>query len=678
MKRIKNIIIYNIPSAVIITCLILMGGCDSNTTTSPVITAPAMPTELSATDGISANVISLEWTIPDGIVSYYKIYRAPVDGSSTGEYVLRKEFHYPELTGEKASFEDDKVSKSKVYSYRVSAVNKGGESDKSTSDTGHADDLSPDLPAPPSGGFLITNNQVHKIYIDWAPVSGITTYYLYRSSTPMGEYSKIGEITDTDGVELEISTGVFYYYSFCDDSTDSDLWTAVVEGQAYYYRISSVNDDGLEGTKSDIINGWFPYQVPGTAPENLSATDGTYSNKITISWDTATGATSYLVYRADPNIDGITCPAPSAGSSYNLMGTVSGTSYDDSDITLGQSYCYTVLSANAAGQSNVYALHDIGNSDVAGTSSPGNPTGITATNDGINEISITWTRADDIASHYLIYRSTDALSGYSAIGIVADSTEEILTWKDGDGSIGSVATDTEYYYKIKAVLYEGEDPANALISESSLTDHGTGKALPTIPGITTVTATKNLYWNRIDVSWTALDRVTSYTLYRKIGSGSWERLAKDMTTTEYIDISNEVVAIWNTNITYRIYGVNSNGASNPGTATVPSDSANFGEDYGTVELKSPSIDAAHTGYRKITISWSPIPGDDNNGSMIYKLYRDGAYYLTITSDSYNGSKYSYLDTNVSAAQKKYTYYVIPFMGTHGGPQSNSDSAGSLW
>ncbi|MDA3821790.1 MAG: hypothetical protein PF450_04145, partial [Bacteroidales bacterium] len=548
MKKIKKQILYFLTITTITCCLFLMNGCENSNPTS-AITAPSTPTGLNASDGTSANIVSLQWTISEGVVTYYKIFRAPVEQGTTGDYILRKDFHYPDIQGSTASFEDDQISKSKIYSYRISAVNKGGASELSNSDTGYGDQLSPDLPSPPTNSLLTTNNQVHKIYIDFAPVADITKYYLYRSNSPMGEYIKIADISDTDAVELEVSAGVFHYFAYCDDSTDTNLWTEIVEGQAYYYRISSVNSSNIEGPKSDIINGWFPYQVPVTAPEDLAASDGTYSNKITVSWSAATGATSYLVYRSDPT--GSDCPAPAASSTYSQISTVSGTSYDDSDISIGQNYCYSVRSANAAGQSNIYAIQDIGNADLLGTSSPGNPDGIMATTDGINEISITWTRADDIASHYLIYRSTDPLSGYSAVGTVADGSDESLTWKDGNGSNGSVATDTQYYYKVKAVLYEGEDPSNALISESSLTDHALGSALPSTPGISTVAASKNSHWNRIDVSWTAIDLAATYTLYRKIGSGPWERITKDMTSTEYIDNSSTIIAIWDTNITYR-------------------------------------------------------------------------------------------------------------------------------
>lgn len=56
-----------------------------------------------------------------------------------------------------------------------------------------------------------------------------------------------------------------------------------------------------------------------SAPAGVSATDGTYANRVRITWDASSGATSYMVYRATSG----------NSNSAALMATVVGTIYDD-------------------------------------------------------------------------------------------------------------------------------------------------------------------------------------------------------------------------------------------------------------------------------------------------------------------------------------------------------------
>lgn len=677
-------------------------GCGQSTPPNDPILPPGPPTGLTASDGAASNLVSLEWTASEGDVAYYRVYRAPVENGVTGEYTLRKDFYYPELRndGTTASFDDNALSKSKIYSYRISAVNAGGESELSAPDTGYADALAVEYPNPPSNGFQATNNIPKMVYLDWTPVSGIATYHLYRSASAMGEYEKIATITDTNGVELVVTPETTLYYAYCDDS---ELWDrdgdevpdGVGEmGKAYFYRVSSENADGLEGPKSDIINGWFPYEVPGEAPATVAATDGEFSNKVTVSWDAVAGATSYKIYRSDST--GGACETPTVSGSYVAKGISSGTSFDDTNVADETTYCYTVKSMNNAGESNIFSATDTGFASIStGVESPGNPTNVAATSDGVNQITVSWTRVDSIASHYLIYRNTDPMAEWTTIvRTVADNEpggSDDLSWNDGDGSIGSVATDTTYYYKVKAVVYQDEIPGNPIVAESSLTDHASGRAYPTEPDAPTVTATDYpgapWFWNRIDVSWTAVDRVVGYTLYRQVGAGSaWERLEKDLAPAvlSYSDTSSAVEAIWGTVVTYRVYATNSNPASYAGTATEPSETANFSSDEGGVELHPTTINASHSAYREITVTWSNIPSDNLVGSISYKLYRkrqDESNYsiqAIITYDFQSGGTYTYVDSGLAMTNKTYYYYVIPVMNSHEGPQSNVDDADSLF
>jgi hypothetical protein len=90
---------------------------------------------------------------------------------------------------------------------------------------------------------------------------------------------------------------------------------------------------------------------PPSAPTNVSATDGTYIDKINISWSASTGATGYKIYRNTSN----------DYTSASQIGTTPTPiySFNDTNSTPGISYYYWVKAYNLGGYSN-YSNSDSG------------------------------------------------------------------------------------------------------------------------------------------------------------------------------------------------------------------------------------------------------------------------------------------------------------------------------
>lgn len=99
-------------------------------------------------------------------------------------------------------------------------------------------------------------------------------------------------------------------------------------------------------------------------PTGVSASDGTYTNKVTIVWNTVTGATYYEVWRAPSNDT----------ASAVLLGTATTPTYDDTTGTADTTYWYFVKARNATDTSN-FSVGDSGFSDSTG----GGGTGVTGT-----------------------------------------------------------------------------------------------------------------------------------------------------------------------------------------------------------------------------------------------------------------------------------------------------------
>ena len=98
------------------------------------------------------------------------------------------------------------------------------------------------------------------------------------------------------------------------------------------------------GATSDIFvrdRGSSP-ALPPPAPTGISASDGTYSDKVRVLWNASSGATSYEVWRHTSN---------DSASATRIAASVGGTSYDDTSASYDTTCYYWVKAKNAHGTS---------------------------------------------------------------------------------------------------------------------------------------------------------------------------------------------------------------------------------------------------------------------------------------------------------------------------------------
>jgi Putative esterase len=168
-----------------------------------------------------------------------------------------------------------------------------------------------------------------------------------------------------------------------------------------------------------------------SAPTNVQASDGTYMDKVQVTWTASPGATSYTVYRATQR-----------WGTKTALGTTSDTTYDDTTALAGKIYYYYIKATNAYGTSN-FSASDAG-SRSEGTPPPGGtpppPTNVQAS-DGtyMDKVQVTWT-ASPGATSYTVYRATQRRGTKTALGTTSDTT-----YDDTTALAGKI-----YYYYIKA------------------------------------------------------------------------------------------------------------------------------------------------------------------------------------------------------------------------------------
>lgn len=108
----------------------------------------------------------------------------------------------------------------------------------------------------------------------------------------------------------------------------------------------------------DQLGGGGPGPTPPAAPTNLTANAG--SNSVSLSWNGSSGATQYQVHRA----------TGAFGGSFSQIGTTSGTSFTDNNVSPNTTYRYQVTASNANGTSDPSNTVTVTTNDDGGPTTP--------------------------------------------------------------------------------------------------------------------------------------------------------------------------------------------------------------------------------------------------------------------------------------------------------------------
>ena len=126
-------------------------------------------------------------------------------------------------------------------------------------------------PLPPTNIHASDGTYTDKVTITWTSSLGASSYDVYRSNSADGPKTKLGG--STNALSL----------------TD----VTAIPGVLYYYWITACHCN-LCSNFTSHDTGWRNF----TPPINITASDGTYTDKVLVSWDPISGASSYKVYSA--------------------------------------------------------------------------------------------------------------------------------------------------------------------------------------------------------------------------------------------------------------------------------------------------------------------------------------------------------------------------------------------
>ncbi|MBI2440111.1 MAG: SBBP repeat-containing protein [Lentisphaerae bacterium] len=196
----------------------------------------------------------------------------------------------------------------------------------------------------------------------------------------------------------------------------------ITRGQGYYYWLQSRNDHG-----TSVLS--VAYDLGGTAPlapENVSATDGTFADRINVAWNSAGFAVVYEIYQTNSYVPGaLTVP----------YAVSSGTAYSDTGAKPGERYYYWLKASNQFGRSELSAF-DTGWRPLA-------PPAAIAASDGVStaHLYVVWSAAEN-ASSYELWRGTNSSS---AAALMVNNSVATNAYDDAEATQGVL-----YYYWVKA------------------------------------------------------------------------------------------------------------------------------------------------------------------------------------------------------------------------------------
>jgi PKD repeat protein len=169
-----------------------------------------------------------------------------------------------------------------------------------------------------------TSTGAAQISLSWPASVGATSYHVKRALVSGGPYVGVACPTGTSYTDTGLATGTTYYY---------------VVSAAY----NAGPDSGGESADSSEASATLTASVPA-APTNVTASPGNPRGSVSLRWtqSTSSGVTQNSIYRRTNTGSYPSTPTATIGAT---------TTYLDTKLTSGATYCYVVTAVSSGGES---------------------------------------------------------------------------------------------------------------------------------------------------------------------------------------------------------------------------------------------------------------------------------------------------------------------------------------
>ncbi len=596
--------------------------CDTHTFNT--LSMPKVTEVNSLNDGLR-----VVWSEAIGATSY-KLYRRTATETTWTE--LDAEL------GAVTEYVDNSVTKGVEYFYTVSAANEYGTTEyDATGISGMNFGTIESISATIEGSSAI---------ISWSALNGATSYEVYRKIASSNNWQNLITVSSISYKDTTIASGVLYEYKVkalngkysadmsCDPvsvmyiatpettvsnaSAGIEIYFEDVNGAEKYviekkipggaYNVIAeitAGEDNMYTDEDVVVGGKYIYRIQAVAGEVESAKKefpeitrlGTpvlsevknVKNGVSVAWEAVADASGYVIWRKTADTNWV---------NYAESNT---TNFVDTDVVSGTEYFYMVSAENETGcgdYSNSLSVNYVATPVI---SSVANSAG---------GIRIVWAQVGG-ATGYNVYRVVKGNSDWTKIATVAE-----CSYVDSAAVVG-----VDYRYTVSAVIGDVESAYDL-----------TGVDGMNFGTVTTISA--KAIENGAQISWNALERATSYEVFRKTASdSSWESLGK-VNVNSYTDTSI------NSGVVY-YYMVKAYSGNNVAEMTAEPVSVKF--------LAVPVSNVANAS-NGIKITIKPVGGAE---AYVIEKKVDGVYKTLVTLDA---DETTYIDTDV-VGEQTYSYRV---------------------
>ena len=287
-----------------------------------------LPASVDASDGTDFDSVVVTWR-GNGNAASYQIWRGTNDNVKTATRLT---------TTTSMRYVDSSAVPGTLYYYWVRPLIGSGVGDYGLSDCGYRA-----LKAPSS--VSATSGVLNRITVSWSAVEHAKAYKVYRADSLDCNSAKLVGTTDTTSFEdctknastqqnLDVGMGMITLRGALDGLSNLTVDIApvgvqgIVAGNRYYYWVQAVGQNIVSEMSTNYGTGCTKPAIPS----NVSASDGTSSSQVYISWSGISGGKRYKVYRS-------TNASPSSAI---LLGTVDNTWYYDTSAQAAKPYYYFV------------------------------------------------------------------------------------------------------------------------------------------------------------------------------------------------------------------------------------------------------------------------------------------------------------------------------------------------
>ncbi|MGL4561179.1 MAG: fibronectin type III domain-containing protein, partial [Brevinema sp.] len=346
--------------------------------------------------------------------------------------------------------------------------------------------------------IIVSEDQIHKITLNWTKMSLYDHYKVFRSDDLLGEYALIsGKLTN----------GVFEDHN-------------VETGKVYYYKVRAYNKKNFALYLTDEAIGISGKKTFFSAPNTISASSGLFNDRIILEWDKVVGAKQYQVLRSQDNVN------------FDLIATIYFNYYEDKDISGGTTYYYQINSIDADG-----ILSSDRSPIVSGSTFSPQISLFSKGGEFYDKIVLHWEKVPFV-EQYKVFRSTIPNFLGHEIAILQSNA---ITYEDLNVKPSEI-----YYYTI---IYQN---TTAMGQSHAIKSYVKSDNAP--PKVQNIKASQGEFSDRIVLTWTSFGEHCSYQIDRfSPQDSSWKEIAISQKNT-YTDFSFDDAYEYK----YRIIAMNPN------------------------------------------------------------------------------------------------------------------------